>query len=187
MNQIIKALLHQTISLTETELDFIVSLFREIKLKKGEFFLKEGDACTEIAIVNYGLLRVFSLVEDQKISLFFSDEGQVVTSIGSFLSNEPSRFSIQAVIDAKLFVITKLNIELVYSTIPNAHKLSLEVFESIARAFNTRIEQLLTIPPLEMYYHLIAKYPELIKNVPVKELASFMNITPQHLSRLRKL
>ncbi len=187
MNQLIKELLRQTIKLTETELDFIVSLFREMKLKKGEVFLKEGDICTEIAIVDYGFLIVFSVVEDQKISLYFPEKGHVVTSIGSFVSNEPSRFSIQAVIDVKLFVITKLNIELVYATIPNAHKLGFEVFESIARTFNSRIEQLLTIPPVDMYYHLIAEYPEIIKNVPVKDLASFMNITPQHLSRLRKL
>ena len=83
MNQLIKPLLSQTISLTETELDFIVSLFVEIKLKKGDFFLKQGDICTEIAIVKYGLLRVFSVVEDQKTSLFFS--GNFTTLMGTSL------------------------------------------------------------------------------------------------------
>lgn len=187
MKQLLKQKIKQTISLTETEIDFVVSLFNEKKLKKRDYFLKEGDVCGEIAFVKHGLLRIFSMIEQQEKTLYFPGKSHFVTSISSFLLSSPSTFSIQAAIETELFVITKDNIELIYATIPGSQRIGFEVFDTISNTFSSRIEQLLTMHPVEVYQLLFTKYPEIIKNVPLKDLASFMNITPQHLSRIRKL
>lgn len=185
MKQRLEQKLGQTLSVSDNEMNFILAFFNGKNLKKGDFFLKKGEICNEIAFVNNGLLRIYTVDNNHEKILSFPKAGQIVTSINSFLTETPSPYSIQAIIDTDLFVIEKSDIEFIYETIPDAQRISFEVFDFIAETFNSRITQLLTMQPLEMYQMLIRKNPEVIKNVPIKDLASFMNITPQHLSRLR--
>jgi DNA-directed RNA polymerase specialized sigma subunit len=62
----------------------------------------------------------------------------------------------------------------------------METFDAIAKCFDDQIMEMLTLPPLERYRLLVEKSPEIINNVTLKEIASFLNVTPQHLSRIRK-
>ena len=185
MKQHLEQKLSQTLAVSDNEMEFILAFFNGKNLKKGDFFLKKDEICNDIAFVNNGLLRIFTVDNKQEKILSFPKTGQIVTSINSFLSETPSPYSIQAIIDTDLFVIKKSDVEFIYETIPGAQRISFEFFDFISEIFHSRITQLLTMQPLEIYQMLIRKNPEVIKNVPIKDLASYMNITPQHLSRLR--
>lgn len=132
------------------------------------------------------VLRSFSNENKAVKTLSYTKPSQIITSIDSFLSGSPSHFSIQAVTQTDVYVITKQNIEFIYSKIPNTQRIGIESFQALARSFDTQIMAKLTLPPLERYRLLVEKSPEIINNVTLKEIASFLNVTPQHLSRIRK-
>ena len=184
--KILKSRIEKMISLTDAELHLVLSCFTRKALKKGDFILKKGEICNEVIFVNDGLLRVFSKENKVVKTLSYTKPSQITTSIDSFLSGSPSHFSIQAVIQSNVLVITKQNIELLYSKIPNTQKIGVESFDAIAKCFDDQIMAMLTLPPLERYRLLVQNSPEIINNVTLKELASFLNVTPQHLSRIRK-
>lgn len=183
---ILKSTIGKMISLTDAEIDLILSSFSQKTLKKGEFILKKGEICNHIIFVNEGLLRVFNKEENRLKTLSYTMPSQIISSIDSFLNESPSRFSIQAVINSDVFVISKQNIEFIYSIIPNTQRIGILKFQVIAKSFEDQITLILTLPPLERYRRLLQKSPEIINNVTLKELASFLNVTPQHLSRIRK-
>ena len=184
--EILKSRIEKMVSLTDVELHLVLSCFTRKALKKGDFILKKGEICNEIIFVNEGLLRIFSKENKVVKTLSYTKPSQIITSIDSFLLGLPSHFSIQAVIQTNVCVITKQNIEFIYSKIPNTQRIGMESFQALARSFDTQIMAMLTLPPLERYHLLVEKSPEIINNVTLKEIASFLNVTPQHLSRIRK-
>jgi CRP-like cAMP-binding protein len=183
--KILKSRIEKMIYLTDLEMDLLLSCFSLITLKKGDYILKKEDICDEIIFVNNGLLRFFSKENDMLKTLSYIKTSQIITSIDSFLSDSPSKFSIQAVIQTNVYVITKQKIEFIFSTVPSTQRIGMQTFEIIAKSFDFRVMQMLTMPPLERYRLLVKKSPEIINNVTLKELASFLNVTPQHLSRIR--
>ena len=95
------------------------------------------------------MLRVFN--EENKVlkTLSFIKQSQIITSMDSFLTESPSNFSIQAVVQTNVFVITKQNIEFIYSKIPRTQIIGTKSFQYLARCFDFRIMLMLTMPTLE--------------------------------------
>ncbi len=184
--KILRSRIEKMLSLSDEEMDLLLSCFSQKKLKKGDYVLRKDEICNEIIFVNNGLLRVFSKENDVLKTLSYIKTTHIITSIDSFLSDSPSKFSIQAVIPTNVYVITKQKIEFIFSTVPSTQRIGMQTFDIIAKSFDFRIMQMLTMPPSERYRLLVKKSPEIINNVTLKELASFLNVTPQHLSRIRK-
>lgn len=175
------------LNLSDDEMNLFLSFFCKKKLKKGDYFLKKKEVSREIAFVDIGVLKYFYNEENQERILSFPKTSQITYSIQSYLTQTPSDFSIQAVVPTKLWVISKDDLELTYKLIPEIQSLVASIFQSQANFFSNRVMSLLTLTATERYQLLLTNNPEIIQNVSIKDLASFLNITPQHLSRLRRI
>ena len=123
--------------------------------------------------------------DGKDITLQFFFEGQGVASIESFLSNQPSMFTIESIEPSVLFSITKDNFEQLNNCYPELkdgfQEILLQRFSNYATLFLSRIKD----TPRERYEDLIRNHPEIIQRVPQHYIASFLGITPISLSRIR--
>jgi hypothetical protein len=174
----------ETVSIEEQNLEFVTSLFKPMYLKKDELFHKGGSNCKEYAfIVKGGPLRSYYIdINGEEISRCFFFENEFVFSI----YNLTEQIQIQAVQDTQLLVISKADLNLIYRKIPNADEFGLKEMEKAILKMEKRISALLTSSASDRYENLVNNDALLLKTVPLKYLASYLGISPQHLSRLRK-
>ena len=166
---------------------FIVSSFKEIKIKKGEYFLKEGEPNLLLGFIVSGLVRCYiQKNEEEEATIDFSKEGEFVTVYESFLQKGISTQSIQALEDTTFLVITNHDLQNLYKNISNGNKLGRVVIE---KRFIELAKQLLSIylhNSEQRYLHFVKTYPDLLQRIPQYYISSFVGVKPQSLSRIRK-
>ncbi|MEO0528832.1 MAG: Crp/Fnr family transcriptional regulator, partial [Bacteroidota bacterium] len=155
------------------------------EFKKGELLLEEGDVCNHLSFLENGLLRFFIWHDGEKMSKFFTIAPYMFTSQRSFNLRIPAKESIEALEDSSLWQIgyednQKLLKMEVWNTF--AHKVTQEV-----QFFTENIlENLQSKTAERRYREILEKNPLFIQRIPLKHLASFLGITQQSLSRIRK-
>lgn len=183
----LKQVINNLISLSPLEMDFMLSFFKPVSLKKDEYFLEIGQKCNEVAFVKTGLLRIFYPNDKgEETTCYFPLPGEFVTSFSSFTAQTPSVESIQAILPSEIFVVTKQDLETLYQKLPASQELSRKTAENVAMIMEKRIALFLNNSADERYQFLLKYNPILIQTVPLHYLASYLGVTPQHLSRLRK-
>lgn len=188
MKSSLKEIIRRTIAVEENDLEFALSLFEPVFLKKEEFFLKSGSVCNEVAFIKEGgILREFYTNEaGEEVTHCFFLENEFMSSVSSFTKQIPSNVSIQAISDTQLLVISKSNLEMLCKGIPVVHEFGRKEMEKIVIKMERRVSLFLTGSANERYQHLLINHPILLKTVQLNYLASYIGISPQHLSRLRK-
>jgi CRP-like cAMP-binding protein len=182
-----KKLINDTISITTVEMDFALSLFEPVNLAKDEYFLEIGKKSNEVAFVQSGVLRMFHLDNNCKeITHYFPLQNTFVTSHTSLNSQIPSTEGIQAITPAELSVISKENLELMYHKVPATKELGRKATENIVAEMSKRITILINSSADKRYEAILENNPILVQTVSLQYLASYLGITPQHLSRIRK-
>jgi CRP-like cAMP-binding protein len=161
-------------------------LFSILNLKKNEYLVKEGEICNYFCYVESGILQHSILVSDEEKTSYLALRNTVTSSLNSFLFNKPSRKSVKAIFDCKLWVI---DINIFRDLIKNNkafHQFYYNLIEKqICLIDDYRID-LLTLTPEERYKKLLATEPKLLQEVPLHYLASFLGISSRHMSRIRK-
>jgi CRP-like cAMP-binding protein len=159
--------------------------FKSLYLKKNEYFCKEGEICRYFCYIESGVLQHSIQVFDEDKTSYLSLKNSVTSSLNSFLLHKPSRKSIKAISDCKLWVIdldsfTKLK---KYNVAFNQFYNNL-LEKQICLIDDYRID-LLTLTPEERYTKLLVNEPKLLQEVPLHYLASFLGISSRHMSRIR--
>jgi CRP-like cAMP-binding protein len=177
----------QMVALTASEKLTVESYFKPLKIKKNEVWVKEGKICDQIAFVEHGKLRVY-YNDDQggEVTCYFVTPGNFISSFTSFLTETPTSENISAIEDAKLYVIEKMELEKLSSSVPKIHVWRRIIAENLFIIMEKRIAMLQSQTAQERYEKMIKDNPDIILSVPLQYTASFLGITPQHLSRLRK-
>ncbi|MBC7450741.1 MAG: Crp/Fnr family transcriptional regulator [Cytophagales bacterium] len=179
--------IRNTVSISASDMDLVHQLFKPVTIEKNDHFLEIGKRCNEVAFVESGLLRIYNENEKgEETTFFFAPPNTFVTSHKSFDTQEISSEGVQAVQKTELFVITKQNLDILYSKVPVIQELGRKSVEAILAETNNMISMLLNSSAEERYQQIVKKRPEIIHHVPMQNLASYLGITPQHLSRLRK-
>ena len=160
--------------------------FQLLHLKKNEYFCKEGHICKYFCYIESGILQHSIQVFDEDKTSYLSLKNSVTSSLNSFLLHKPSRKSIKAISDCKLWIIdldtfTKLKKNNV--AFNQFYNNLLE--KQICLIDDYRID-LLTLTPEERYTKLLVNEPKLLQEVPLHYLASFLGISSRHMSRLRQ-
>lgn len=187
MEQTLKLVIRNSISTSENELDFILSLFKPLTLKKGDYFLKAGQRCNKVAFVESGMLRIcYPNEKGEETTCYFSLPGDFITSFASFTNNTPSTENIEAIMATECLVIIKQDLENLYRKVPASQELGRKAAENVAIFMEKRLGLFLNNSADERYQYLLTHNPLFIQTIPLQYLASFLGITPQHLSRLRK-
>lgn len=174
--------------LTNDEIDLFEKKVAHKKLRRGDFFIKEGQISKEVGFVTSGLFRSFyysSLQEE--VTYCFTFPNSFVSAYSSFLSQEKTIENIQALTDVDLLIISKDEILKLEQSSTNW----LRLFKCIAEQEYIKMEKRIFLLQKETaeqrYRDLLNNQPELLQLIPLNLLSSYLGITQRHLSRIRKL
>lgn len=159
----------------------------EIKeIKKKSMLLRENEVCRFIAFVNKGCLRSYS-TDDKGMDhvIQFAIEGWWISDLYSFFTEEPSEYQIEAIEDAQLFLISRQNESAVY-TLNGMDRFFRLLLQGHYIATHKRITETLQHNARQRYEDLIKNHPDIANRVPQHMLASYLGITAESLSRIRR-
>jgi CRP-like cAMP-binding protein len=173
--------------LSNEGIEFFESILIHKKLKKGEFFIKEGKTCKEVAFVVSGLFRSFYYSSSiEEVTYCFTFSNSFVSAYSSFLSQTKTAENIQALTDIELLTISRDEILKLEKSSTNW----LRFFKFIAEQEYIKMEKRIFILQKESaekrYQDLITNQPEYLQLIPLNCLSSYLRITQRHLSRIRK-
>ena len=182
-----KKFIRQITPISDTEFEQTVIFFTEQILKKGDFFVKQNKVCRQIAYINKGTLRTFYINDKaEETTSCFCTENSLTTSYKSFIMQQPSNLSIQALEDTELLLIHYDHLQKLYST-------SI-VWQNIGRAVAEKeyivMEQYASVlnneTAKEKYLRLLKEQPNVLQKANVEDIASYLGITRRTLSRIRQ-
>ncbi len=173
--------------LTEDQVGQLSDAIKTKPVKKGTFLLREGEVCTMSFFVEKGLLRFYAINEDGKESILqFASENWLVADRGSIFFNEPSHFFIDAVEDSVVIPIDTGFVDKISNMSPTFREKNERLLHNHIRHLNDRISLLLGASAEKRYLEFIKRYPDVLLRVPQWMVASYLGITPESLSRVRK-
>jgi CRP-like cAMP-binding protein len=177
----------RNLSLTGEEIEFFISLLRSKSLANGEFLLREGDVCKYESFVVKGCLKTYYLDEmGIEHIIDFSIEEWWADDLYSLLTQTPSRSNIKAIEDTDVLQIGKTDLELLYQKIPKFERFFRILFQNAYITQREQINLALSASAQERYLLFVKKKPYAEKRFSQKDIASYLGVTPQFLSALRK-
>jgi CRP-like cAMP-binding protein len=183
----IKIAIQQMIDISEEELIALLA-FCQVKFFKRKAVLNQvGKICHEVYFINKGITR--STIIDQngtEYTTHFSIENQFIADYSSFLQMQPNHYTIQALEDSEVVIMPRSAIEWGYLNLQQGDKLGRAIAEYYFMYNDNRIKNLYTQTPKERYDHIDKIFPHIHNRVPQHMIASYLGITPIHLSRLKK-
>ena len=186
MSQLFLTSLEQQISLTDTEKEIVLSLFKPKTLRKRQFFLQEGDVCKHSAFVLSGCLRSYFIDSNGfEHILQFAIEDWWITDMMSIITQNPSNLNIDALEESELLVISRENQTELLERVPKIEKYFRIKSENGLAHLQSRLLENLSLPAKDRYLNLLKKYPKIVERIPQKQIASYLGITPEFLSKLR--
>jgi CRP-like cAMP-binding protein len=155
--------------------------------KKDEFLLRSNEYCKHIFFVEKGLLRQYSIDSKGKEHiLHFAPESWLLADRESTFFNQPSKYYIQALEDTRVTMIDDVSFKKMEEDIPNFSDFNQRMLHNNIRSLQNRIMMLLSENAEERYLQFTTTYPDVLLRVPQLMVASYLGITPESLSRVRK-
>ena len=186
MNALIENI-EQIISLSPVDKQKIEDHFHSKKLSKGEIWIHQGSICDEVAFIVRGKLRNYYINDSgEEITCFFMPAENFISSFTSFLTNTPTHENIAALEETELRFISKQDLEKLSDLIPQMQIFRRIIAENLFIIMEKRISMLQSKTAYERYENMLKENQDIIMNVPLQYTASFLGISPQHLSRIRK-
>jgi CRP-like cAMP-binding protein len=176
----------EKVPLTAQEEDQIKSYLIPKKLRKKQYLLQEGDVCKNIAFVEKGILREYVVDSGGEHIIQFALEGWTISDLFSFLTGEAATYNIDALEDAELVLISKNTHEELLRTQPKYETYMRLLITNAYIALQRRLTSIISIPTEEQYTNFTQIYPDIVQRVPQHMIASYLGLTPETLSRIRK-
>ena len=174
------------ITLSSEEEQYFTSLLKLKKLKKKQYLLQEGDISHHEYFVNKGCVRTYTIDEKgQEHIIQFAIEDWWTGDMYSFLTHTPAKYTIDALEDSELLCLEKSGLEELYIKVPKFEKFFRHLLQNAFVSLQERVIGNLSQPADERYCTFITKYAEMEKRLPLKQIASYLGITPESLSRIR--
>ncbi len=175
------------IQLTQEETDYFISVLQIKKLRKKQFLVQEGDVCRYETFVNKGCLRAYHVDEKgQEHIAQFAVEEWWISDMYSFLTSTPAYLNVDALEDSELLCIDKPSLEELYLHVPKFERFFRIILQNAFIAHQQRILANMSKNAEDRYLEFIERYPQLEQRVPQHQIASYLGITPESLSRVRK-
>ena len=179
--------LDEKIQLTEEEKQLCKTFFIPKKLRKRQYLLQEGDVCKYVVFVEKGMMRSYT-IDDKGVEhvIQFAFEGWWISDQYSFLTGQPSVYNIDALEDCELLLLTKQAEEEMMEKIPKFERFFRILLQANLINMQSRLMGSLSKSAEARYFDLIESCPTIPQRVPQHMMASFLGITPETLSRIRK-
>ena len=187
MKEQIKRYFSRYVEFSDPEIDEIYSKLISKTFQKKDYILREGQICKSNYSIISGLVRSFYIDNkgNEKITQF-ALENWWVTSMESFINKTPSLLSIQALEKTEILIINKDELEKLFISTPKLERLFRIITENMLIAIQRRNDIYLQMKSKDRYFDLIKHFPDFSQRVPQYMIASYLEITPEYLSELRK-
>jgi CRP/FNR family transcriptional regulator, anaerobic regulatory protein len=172
--------------MTDADWDALEQRLSIQHLKRGEFLLRKGEVCRHVSFINKGLLRLFYLVNGKEVCTGFVGENNYISEYASFLTQKPTQHYIDALEDCELINLSFQDMQSLYKSNPVFEIFGRKIAEYLYIILSKHNTGLLALSPEQRYQVIMDEQPHIIQRVPQYMIASFIGITPEHLSRLRK-
>jgi CRP-like cAMP-binding protein len=179
--------LKENSGLTSLELDAVEKVSTFKKVRKNQYLLEEGETSNFIGFVVKGSFRLFRVGEDgQEHIMRFAIESWWISDFGSFMNGQPSVCFIEAFEDSELILITKDNWESLLETMPNFKRMIDNLSAKNFEAHQNRIFSNISESAETRYENFVNQFPSIYNRIPLYMIASFLGLTRETLSRIRK-
>ena len=186
MDAIIKNIFKH-IALDKDEINYFISLLTLKQVPKKTILLREGQACQYLSYVNAGALRAYCLDKTGKEStIMFAMTDWWVTDMYCFLNHKPAMMYIETITDSSIYQLSKSNFDRLFTAIPKFERFFRILMQNAYTREQLRIIENLSLSAEERYNSFISKYPLVVEMVTQKQIASYLGITPEFLSAMRK-
>ncbi|WP_222983652.1 Crp/Fnr family transcriptional regulator [Flagellimonas meishanensis] len=172
--------------MTDSDWLFFSSKLQEVTLKKNTPLLKFGTIENHLSFITKGIVRFYVPREEADVTFGFLFENEFVTGYDSFLTQTPSEYQIETLTDTILWKISHKDLEEVYERTVSGNIIGRKMAENMFLIKSKRELSLLSKTAEERYLDLFSDRPKLLQQIPLKYLASYIGVTPQALSRIRR-
>jgi CRP-like cAMP-binding protein len=179
--------IQQRVTLSETDKAFIKQRFTLRNIKRKTYFLREGDLGFEQAFIIAGTMRVFYIDgKSQEHVLYFGFKDWWIGDLASFELRSPSQLNVQALEDTWVLAFTHDGIDEIFQQIPQMERLFRMMAQRTLAVLQKRLFLTVSASAEERYLALIERHPSIEQLVPQHQIASYLGILPESLSRMKK-
>ena len=172
-------------TMTHDELDLLENILVPMKFAKNEMILKEGDTCTNIYWVVKGLVRQFYYKNEKELTEYMATENSIVMCIESLFLEQPTRLQIKAIEPTVMIAMPKADLEAVAMKSVNIQILFRKILEESLILSQHHADMLRFESAQDRYQKLVKDQPQLVLRAPLVYIASYLQMTPETLSRVR--
>lgn len=172
---------------TAVELEEFCKHFIPKSIKKKELLLEQGELCKFEGFVLDGCFRIFTL--DQKgneNTLYFAAKDWWIMDIDSFMNQTPSKLNIQVIEDSEILLINKTDKLALYKSFPVVEKLFRVMFQKAMVSWQRRLISNHCETAKERFHYFVNTYPNIVSKLTDKQIASYLGITHEFLSKIKK-
>lgn len=175
------------VSIRPDEFEFFKGQFQPRRVRRKQLFSQEGDVCRYQAFVVRGLLRSYTVDEKgNEHILQFASEGWWMADLSSYLTGDPSFMNMEALEDSELLLLARPAWEAAMEQVPSLERYFRIIIQNNLVATQKRLLQSLAEPAESKYNRFLATYPECVNRMPQHMIASYLGITRETLSRIRR-
>lgn len=182
----LEEVIRSQLSISEIDLNEISCQFKSVKVNSGDVLISSGMPCKQLFFIKRGYLRVYALENGNEVTLWIVGEGVFITSLSSFIFQNPNHWFIEASTDCELEYITRENH---FNLLKNSAKWMEFDIMLLSKSFAMLEERMyshLYSSAKERLMRLQKNTPDLFQHIPQQHIASLIGVTPETLSRLRK-
>ncbi|MFV9550439.1 Crp/Fnr family transcriptional regulator [Algibacter sp. PT7-4] len=172
--------------MNDSDWELFASKLKKVKLKKNTTILEVGKIENYLSFISKGIVRLYIPREASDLTFGFLFENEFVTAYDSFLTQSPSEYQIETLTETTLWKISNNDLQDVYKNTQNGNIIGRKMAEKMFLIKSKREISLLNKTAEERYLDLFLNRPKLLQQIPLKYIASYIGITPQALSRIRK-
>lgn len=186
MKEILRDYITNLSLLSKEEINSIVDNTEVSSFKKGRVILKEAQICRHCYFILKGCVRQYQLIDGVEKTTAFFTEGQPAVFYDSYINQSPSNYALACLEDTILITGSREKDLALQAQFPQLAKLMMTILFQDYHKIEQQLSSVLHHTPEERYLLLMKEYPTLINRVPLYHLASYLGVTPESLSRIRK-